>query len=172
MINTEFQQILEKNNILYGETTTQPPFRVVCRNYATDSMVTDTIGIEDGQYIFHKKETAHADGGKGHHAPIVEFFLDTDKTPLLTFDRVRLMGYAVEPYVMRIIDLDYILKDLFQQIGFTLVDFEAGFGRDADGRFLVNKLDIDNMTIWKNNVDNKYLIGSHKYILKHLLEVS
>ena len=82
------------------------------------------------------------------------------------------MGYAVEPYVMRIIDLDYILKDLFQQIGFTLVDFEAGFGRDADGRFLVNKLDIDNMTIWKNNVENKYLIGAHKYILKHLLEVS
>ena len=108
MINTEFQQILEKNNILYGQTT-EHPFRVVCRNYATGSMVTDTIGIEDGQNIFHVKETAHADGGKGHHAPIVEFFLDTDKTPLLTFDRVRLMGYAVEPYVMRIIDLDYIL---------------------------------------------------------------
>ena len=128
--------------------------------------------INNSYNIFHTKETAHADGGKGHHAPIVEFFLDTDKTPLLTFDRVRLMGYAVEPYVMRIIDLDYILKDLFQQIGFTLVDFEAGFGRDADGRFLVNKLDIDNMTIWKNNVENKYLIGAHKYILKHLLEVS
>ena len=25
---------------------------------------------------------------------------------------------------------------------------------------------------WKNNVENKYLIGAHKYILKHLLEVS
>ena len=55
MINPELQQILEKNNILYGQTT-EHPFRVVCRNYATDSMVTDTIGIEDGQYIFHKKD--------------------------------------------------------------------------------------------------------------------
>ena len=171
MINPELQQILEKNNILYGQTT-EHPFRVVCRNYATGSMVTDTIGIEDGQNIFHVKETAHADGGKGHHAPIVEFFLKTDKTPLLTFDRVRLMGYKVEPYFMRIIDIDYILKDLFQQIGYTLVDFEAGFGKDDDGRFLLHELDIDNMTIWKNNVDNKHLIGAHKYILKHLLEVS
>ena len=172
MINTELQEILTKNKILYDEDTQPYPFRVVCRNYATDSIVADTIGIEDGQPIHHVKETLHADGGKGHHAPIVEFFLDTDKTPLLTFDRVRLMGYAVEAFVYRTIDLNDLLVPLFEQIGFDLVDFEAQFGRNDEGHFLVTKLDIDNMTIWKKNVENKYLIGAHKYILNNLLEVS
>ena len=172
MINPEFQEILTKNKILHGESTKPYPFRVVCRHYASDSFVTDTIGIEDGESIHHVKESLHATRGKGHHAPIIEFFLDTDKTPLLTFDRVRMMGYAVEQFAIRTIDLDDILKPLFDKIGFDLVDFEAQFGRNDEGHFLVTKLDIDNMTIWKKNVENKYLIGAHKYILKNLLEVS
>jgi len=61
------------------------PLEVICRNRAAGSIVRETTLVE----------------GSPLPQPIVEFFLkdDSKHDPLLTPDRVRLMGYNPEPFI-------------------------------------------------------------------------
>ena len=62
------------------------PLEVICRNRAAGSIVRQTYGLTEGQPFYE---------------PIVEFFLkdDSKHDPLLTPDRVRLMGYDPDPFI-------------------------------------------------------------------------
>ncbi len=142
------------------------PVEVIVRNIASGSIVkTTTIG--EGTII---------------NPPIVEYFLkdDTKDDPLLTHDRVRLMGIDPAPMKERALDINYQLQSLFTLMGIDLVDFKLEFGYDAHGDlFLADELSPDNMRLWKKDTRERFdkdlfrkgegdIVEAYKYILQHL----
>jgi len=84
---------------------------------------------------------------------LVEYFLKDDEKddPLLTEDRIRLMG----DYPLRVMEqitreVNGILGRIFREIGLTLVDMKLEFGYDVDGNLLLaDELSPDGMRLWK-----------------------
>ena len=115
------------------------PIEVVVRNVAAGSIVRQTT-LEEGQII---------------NWPLVEYYLkDDDKNdPLLTEDRINLMGYGDELPTLehQAREINAILKETFNNIGLTLVDFKLEFGYDADHNLLLaDELSPDGMRLWKD----------------------
>ena len=142
------------------------PVEVIVRNIAAGSIVkTTTIG--EGTII---------------NPPIVEYFLkdDAKDDPLLTHDRVRLMGIDPAPMKERALDINYQLQSLFTLMGIDLVDFKLEFGYDALGDLLLaDELSPDNMRLWKKDTRERFdkdlfrkgegdIVEAYKYILQHL----
>ena len=121
------------------------PIEVVVRNIATGSIVRQTT-LEEGQYI---------------NWPLVEFYLKDDEKddPLLTEDRIKLMGYGNEIRNFQFIarEVNAILQDIFRNIGFTLVDFKLEFGYDVEHNLLLaDELSPDGMRLWKTGTKESY----------------
>ncbi len=122
------------------------PVEVIVRNIAAGSIV-KTTNLNEGMLI---------------NPPIVEFFLkdDSKNDPLLTPDRVRLMGVNTEPI--------------------DLVDFKLEFGYDVHGDlYLADELSPDNMRLWKKDTRERFdkdlfrkdegdIVEAYKYILTKL----
>ena len=114
--------------------------------------------------------------------PIVEYFLkdDAKDDPLLTYDRVRLMGIDPEPMKEQALMVNYQLQSLFTLCGIDLVDFKLEFGYDPHGDlFLADELSPDNMRLWKKNTKERFdkdlfrkdegdIVEAYKYILTSL----
>ena len=119
------------------------PVEVICRNIAAGSIVKTTT-INEGTLI---------------QPPIIEYFLkdDSKNDPLLTEDRVRLMGINPEPLAVITRDVNYQLQTLFTLCGIDLVDFKLEFGYDAHGDlFLADELSPDNMRLWKKDTKERF----------------
>ena len=142
------------------------PVEVIVRNIAAGSIV-KTTNLNEGTLI---------------QPPIVEFFLkdDSKNDPLLTPDRVRLMGVNTEPLIRQALDINGILQQLFLLMGIDLVDFKLEFGYDAHGDlFLADELSPDNMRLWKKDTRERFdkdlfrkdegdIVKAYKYILQEL----
>ena len=142
------------------------PVEVIVRNIAAGSIVKTTT-INEGTFI---------------QPPIVEYFLkdDAKDDPLLTYDRVRLMGIDPEPMKVQALEINYQLQSLFMIMGIDLVDFKLEFGYDAHGDlFLADELSPDNMRLWKKGTKERFdkdlfrkdegdVVEAYKYILTHL----
>ena len=142
------------------------PVEVIVRNIAAGSIVKNTT-INEGTLI---------------QPPIVEYFLkdDVKDDPLLTYDRVRLMGIDPEPMKQQALDINYQLQSLFTLMGIDLVDFKLEFGYDAHGDlFLADELSPDNMRLWKKDTHERFdkdlfrkdegdIVKAYKYILQNL----
>ena len=142
------------------------PVEVIVRNIAAGSIVKNT-NITEGTFI---------------QPPIVEYFLkdDAKDDPLLTYDRVRLMGIDPEPMKEQALIVNYQLQSLFTLMGIDLVDFKLEFGYDAHGDlFLADELSPDNMRLWKKNTKERFdkdlfrkdegdIVEAYKYILQNL----
>ncbi len=143
------------------------PIEVVVRNVATGSIVRQTT-LEEGK-IFNW--------------PLVEWYLKDDEKddPLLTTDRIMLMGYGPEVLqemgtVAR--EVNYILKNIFRDIGLTLVDFKLEFGYDSgQNMLLADELSPDGMRLWKDGQsfdkdlfrkEEGDIVEAYKYILQEL----
>ncbi len=112
------------------------PVEVIVRNIAAGSIVKTTT-INEGTNI---------------QPPIVEYFLkdDSKDDPLLTYDRVRLMGIDPTPMKEIALEVNSQLQILFTLMGIDLVDFKLEFGYDAHGDlFLGDELSPDSMRLWK-----------------------
>ena len=115
------------------------PIEVIVRNVAAGSIVRQTT-LEEGR-IFNW--------------PLVEWYLKDDEKddPLLTVDRIMLMGYSsqlIEPMGRTAREVNSILKNIFRDIGFILVDFKLEFGYDANKNLLLaDELSPDSMRLWK-----------------------
>jgi len=115
------------------------PIEVVVRNVAAGSIVRQTT-LKEGRII---------------NWPLVEWYLKDDEKddPLLTMDRILLMGHDIQTInemgrVAR--DVNYLLKNIFRKIGLTLVDFKLEFGYDSDKNLLLaDELSPDGMRLWK-----------------------
>ena len=176
-------QLLEKHGIKTHYLDTFPerimsckkvdiiPIEVVVRNIATGSIVRQTT-LEEGRII---------------NWPLVEFYLKDDEKddPLLTEDRLRLVGYSDE--LLRNLkfharSINAILKGIFEEIGLTLVDFKLEFGYDSrQNLLLADELSPDGMRLWKEgkSFDKDLfrkgkgdIVESYKYILTELRKLS
>ena len=153
-------------NIMLCKKLTIIPVEVIVRNIAAGSIVKNT-NITEGTLI---------------QPPIVEYFLkdDAKDDPLLTYDRVRLMGIDPQPMKERALDINYQLQSLFMIMGMDLVDFKLEFGYDPHGDlFLADELSPDNKRLWKKNTKERFdkdlfrkdegdIVEAYKYILQHL----
>ena len=114
------------------------PIEVVVRNIATGSIVRQTT-LEEGQHI---------------NWPLVEFYLKDDEKddPLLTEDRIKLMGYGnvIRNLQFTAREVNAILQDIVRKIGLTLVDFKLEFGYDSEQNLLLaDELSPDGMRLWR-----------------------
>ena len=144
-------QLLEKNGIKTHYLDIFPerimscksvdiiPIEVVVRNIAAGSICRQTT-LKEGRVI---------------NWPLVEYYVkDDDKDdPLLTIDRINLMGYSKElstlEYEAR--SINAILRSTFDRIGLTLVDFKLEFGYDTENNILLaDELSPDGMRLWKD----------------------
>ena len=142
------------------------PVEVIVRNIAAGSIVKNT-NISEGMLI---------------NPPIVEYFLkdDAKDDPLLTEDRVRLMGIDPTPMKEQALEINFQLQSLFTLMGIDIVDFKLEFGYDAHGDlFLGDELSPDNMRLWKKGTKERFdkdlfrkeegdIVEAYKYILQNL----
>jgi len=178
LISALLFELMEKNNIkthylgtegldsMLCRKLTIIPVEVIVRNIAAGSLVKNT-NINEGCII---------------QPAIVEYFLKDDERddPLLTYDRVRLMGIDPAPMKAVALDVNYQLQSLFTLMGIDLVDFKLEFGYDAHGDlFLADELSPDNMRLWKKNTKERFdkdlfrkdegdIVKAYKYILSNL----
>ena len=119
------------------------PLEVICRNRAAGSIVRETTLCE----------------GQPLPCPIVEFFLkdDTKHDPLLTPDRVTLMGYDPQPFINLTLSVNDELRQLFYILGLDLVDFKVEYGYTAHGDLLLaDEISPDSMRLWKVGGDERF----------------
>ena len=142
------------------------PVEVIVRNIAAGSIVKTTT-LQEGTLI---------------QPAIVEYFLkdDAKDDPLLTYDRVRLMGIDPEPMKEMALENNFELQSLFTLMGIDLVDFKLEFGYDAHGDlFLADEMSPDNMRLWKRGTKERFdkdlfrkdegdIVEAYKYILQQL----
>ena len=142
------------------------PIEVVVRNVAAGSIVRQTTIKE----------------GTAFDNPLVEFYLKDDEKddPLLTFDRIALMGYGndIRPLSFHARAVNAVLKGIFQEIGLTLVDFKLEFGYDANKNLLLaDELSPDGMRLWKEGKsfdkdlfrkEEGSIVDAYKHILSEL----
>ena len=141
-IRSHFLQ-LDGLNSLICKKLTIIPVEVIVRNIAAGSIV----------------KTTHLSEGTLIQPPIVEFFLkdDSKNDPLLTPDRVSLMGVNTKHLIERALDINNVLQQLFLLMGIDLVDFKLEFGHDAHGDlFLADELSPDNMRLWKKGTKERF----------------
>ena len=141
-IKTHYIDCPSLNTMLCRKLTIYP-VEVIVRNIAAGSIVKNT-NISEGTII---------------QPPIVEYFLkdDAKDDPLLTYERVRLMGIDPEPMKEQALLVNYQLQSLFTLCGFDLVDFKLEFGYDAHGDlFVADELSPDNMRLWKKATKERY----------------
>ena len=120
------------------------PIEVVVRNVAAGSIVRQTT-IEEGTEFTN---------------PLIEFYLkdDAKDDPLLTEDRINVMGdYPIRSLKQRAGEVNAILKEIFDRIGFTLVDFKLEYGYDSKGNLLLaDELSPDGMRLWKKGTSESF----------------
>ena len=151
---------------MIGKKLTIITVEVIVRNIAAGSIV-KTTNLTEGTLI---------------QPPIVEFFLkdDSKNDPLLTPDRVRLMGVNTKPLIEQALNINAELQQLFLLCGIDLVDFKLEFGHDAHGDlFLADELSPDNMRLWKKGTRERFdkdlfrkgegdIVEAYKHILQEL----
>ena len=145
------------------------PIEVVVRNIAAGSIVRETT-LEEGKVI---------------NWPLVEFYLKDDEKddPLLTEDRIRLMGdYPLSDLEQQAREVNAVLLKTFREIGLTLVDFKLEFGYDSGQNLLLaDELSPDGMRLWKEGSKERFdkdlfrkdegdIVEAYKYILQKLKE--
>ena len=120
--------------------------------------------------------------GKLFMTPLVEFHLkdDSKNDPLLTYDRMKLMGYDAEEFIPLALAINKQLIKIFYNIGFDLVDFKVEFGDDSEGNLLLaDEISPDSCRLWKTGTkenfdkdlfrnDNGDIISAYTHILDEL----
>ena len=142
-VKTHFLELPSLNTMLCKKLTIYP-VEVICRNIAAGSIVKNTDGLKEGQLL---------------QPPIVEFFLKNDSKgdPLLTEDRVRLMGVNPDPLKEQALFINGHLQVLFTLLGIDIVDFKLEFGYDVHGDlYLADEMSPDNMRLWKKNTKERF----------------
>lgn len=144
------------------------PIEVVVRNIADGSIVRETTIPKDTVF----------------NPPLIEFYLkdDSKNDPLLTEDRLILMGYNLRRIKQYARETNAVVSDLFRKIGITLVDFKIEFGITADGQIVVadeispdgcrlrnsNKESMDKDLFRKNEGD---IVKAYTHILESLRNI-
>ena len=119
------------------------PLEVIVRNISAGSICRQTTIPE----------------GKLFMTPLVEFHLkdDSKNDPLLTYDRMKLMGYDAEEFIPLALAINKELIKIFYNIGFDLVDFKVEFGDDSEGNLLLaDEISPDSCRLWKEGTQDSF----------------
>ncbi|HEM5085186.1 TPA: phosphoribosylaminoimidazolesuccinocarboxamide synthase [Streptococcus suis] len=115
------------------------PLEVVLRNVTAGSF-SKRFGVEEGIDL---------------STPIVEFYYKKDELddPFINEDHIAFLELASQDQIDYIKEetrrINGFLKDLFAQIGLTLVDFKLEFGVDSSGQILLaDEFSPDNCRLW------------------------
>ena len=144
------------------------PLEVIVRNISAGSICRQTTIPE----------------GKLFMTPLVEFHLkdDSKNDPLLTYDRMKLMGYDAEEFIPLALAINKELIKIFYNIGFDLVDFKVEFGDDSKGNLLLaDEISPDSCRLWKEGTQESFdkdlfrndkgdIVEAYRHILNKLKE--
>ncbi|WP_099776340.1 phosphoribosylaminoimidazolesuccinocarboxamide synthase [Streptococcus suis] len=115
------------------------PLEVVLRNVTAGSF-SKRFGVEEGIALV---------------TPIVEFYYKKDELddPFINDEHIAFLELASQDQIAYIKEetrrINGFLKDLFTQIGLTLVDFKLEFGVDSFGQILLaDEFSPDNCRLW------------------------
>lgn len=115
------------------------PLEVVLRNVTAGSF-SKRFGVEEGITL---------------PTPIVEFYYKKDELddPFINDEHIAFLELAGQDQIAYIKEetrrINEFLKDLFTQIGLTLVDFKLEFGIDSSGQILLaDEFSPDNCRLW------------------------
>ncbi|MFX3657141.1 phosphoribosylaminoimidazolesuccinocarboxamide synthase [Streptococcus suis] len=115
------------------------PLEVVLRNVTAGSF-SKRFGVEEGITL---------------STPIVEFYYKKDELddPFINDEHIAFLELASQDQIAYIKEetrrINEFLKDLFAQIGLTLVDFKLEFGIDSSGQILLaDEFSPDNCRLW------------------------
>ncbi|HEL2003420.1 TPA: phosphoribosylaminoimidazolesuccinocarboxamide synthase [Streptococcus suis] len=115
------------------------PLEVVLRNVTAGSF-SKRFGVEEGIVLA---------------TPIVEFYYKKDELddPFINEEHIAFLKLASQDQIAYIKEetrrINGFLKDLFAQIGLTLVDFKLEFGVDSSGQILLaDEFSPDNCRLW------------------------
>lgn len=115
------------------------PLEVVLRNVTAGSF-SKRFGVEEGIAL---------------STPIVEFYYKKDELddPFINDEHIAFLELASQDQIAYIKEetrrINEFLKDLFTQIGLTLVDFKLEFGIDSSGQILLaDEFSPDNCRLW------------------------
>jgi len=164
-IKTHYIKTIQDNHMVCKKVDIIP-LEVIVRNLAAGSIVRQTTIPE----------------GKLFYIPLVEFHLkdDSKDDPLLTYDRMKLMGYDQAEFIKPALDINKILTKLFFSIGLDLVDFKIEFGTDKDGNLLLaDEISPDSCRLWKTGTKTSFdkdlfrndkgdILEAYKHILDSL----
>ena len=142
------------------------PVEVIVRNITAGSIVRQTT-LQEGNRL---------------DPPLVEYFLkdDAKDDPLLTPDRVALMGIDPEPMKDAALKINNHFQILFAQLNIDIVDFKLEFGYDVHGNLcLGDELSPDNMRLWMKGTKERFdkdlfrkdegdIVGAYTYILEEM----
>ena len=113
-----------------------------------------TLSLHDALPICSIVRQTTLEEGRIINWPLVEFYLKDDEKddPLLTEDRIRLMGdYPTRSMTYIAREVNAILQGIFREINLTLVDFKLEFGYDSNKNLLLaDELSPDGMRLWKD----------------------
>jgi phosphoribosylaminoimidazole-succinocarboxamide synthase len=122
------------------------PLEVVVRNITTGSIV-KRLGVTEGMKL---------------PRPLIEFYYKDDALgdPIVTEDHALLFGWASEDDLTQIkkitLDVNDLLKKLFEPLGVVLVDFKLEFGRDAKGALLLaDEISPDTCRFWDSSTGDR-----------------
>jgi len=122
------------------------PLEVVVRNILAGSTA-KKLGIEEGKKIV---------------APLVEFYYKKDELadPFVSDDQILMLEIATDNEIEKLkklaLQINGILKNLFEKIGIRLVDFKIEFGKNKDGKIiLADEITPDCMRLWDIQTNEK-----------------
>lgn len=128
-----------ESNIMRCRKVDIIPLEVVVRNIATGSIIRETT-IQEGTRFSPE---------------LIEFYLkdDSKNDPLLTLDRMNMMGYDMDN--IRLFkgmahEINTMLKQIFDSIDIDLVDFKLEFGLTSKGEIiLADEISPDGCRLWR-----------------------
>lgn len=148
------------------------PLETITRNIATGSLV-KRYGIKEGLTF---------------NPALQEFSYKNDEhdDPLVYPSHAVAFGWATQAEVDRILELanqvNSLLRELFDRLGITLVDFKLEFGRDSEGNVLLaDEITPDTCRLWDKETGKKLdkdrfrqdlgdVLGAYREILRRLEE--
>lgn len=132
------EQLVKKVDII--------PIEVVVRNIAAGSLA-KRLGMEEGTEL---------------PRPIVEFYYKDDSLgdPFITEEHIDVLGIATDAEVEALyaqgLQVNEVLKPIFEEVGVQLIDFKLEFGRDAEGNVLLaDEISPDTCRLWDSETKQK-----------------
>lgn len=135
---SDTEQLVRKVDII--------PIEVVVRNIAAGSLA-KRLGFEEGTPL---------------KRPIVEFYYKDDNLgdPMITTEHIDILGIATEYEVQELytkaLQVNEVLKPMFEDVGVELIDFKLEFGRTSEGEVLLaDEISPDTCRLWDAQTKQK-----------------